>query len=163
MATHFSVLAWRTPGMREPGGLPSKGSNRVRHDWSDLAAAQDTMMATINLRLSQGCKHFSVYTNPSMWYTILKNCKINSYGNQNKYRKSFWKISTPIYDKYSSKNESEKWKWLSRVQLLATPWTEAHQAPPSMGFSKQEYWSGGQCLLHIMVYYLFNVFLNSVC
>ena len=33
-------------------------------------------------------------------------------------------------------------KLLSRVQLLATPWTAAHQAPPSMGFSRQEYWSG---------------------
>ena len=31
---------------------------------------------------------------------------------------------------------------LSHVQLLATPWTAAHQAPPSMGFSRQEYWSG---------------------
>ena len=30
----------------------------------------------------------------------------------------------------------------SRVQLLVTPWTAAHQAPPSMGFSRQEYWSG---------------------
>ena len=30
----------------------------------------------------------------------------------------------------------------SRVQLLATPWTAAYQAPPSMGFSRQEYWSG---------------------
>ena len=33
-------------------------------------------------------------------------------------------------------------KSLSRVQLLATSWTAAHQAPPSMGFSRQEYWSG---------------------
>ena len=39
MATHFSVLAWRIPGMAEPGGLPSMGSHRVGHDWSDLAAA----------------------------------------------------------------------------------------------------------------------------
>ena len=39
MATHSSVLAWRTPGMGEPGGLPSMGSHRVGHDWSDLAAA----------------------------------------------------------------------------------------------------------------------------
>ena len=31
---------------------------------------------------------------------------------------------------------------LSRVQLLETPWTAAHQAPPSMGFARQEYWSG---------------------
>ena len=35
-----------------------------------------------------------------------------------------------------------KVKSLSRVQLFATPWTAAHQAPPSMGFSRQEYWSG---------------------
>src|SRR5574340_1229588 len=35
-----------------------------------------------------------------------------------------------------------KVKSLSRVQLLATPWTAAYQAPPSMGFSRQEYWSG---------------------
>ena len=39
MATHSSVLAWRIPGMREPGGLPSTGSDRVGHDWRDLAAA----------------------------------------------------------------------------------------------------------------------------
>ena len=39
MATHSSVLAWRIPGTGEPGGLPSLGSHRVGHDWSDLAAA----------------------------------------------------------------------------------------------------------------------------
>ena len=39
IATHSSVLAWRIPGMAEPGGLPSMGSHRVGHDWRDLAAA----------------------------------------------------------------------------------------------------------------------------
>ena len=39
MATHSRVLAWRIPGTGEPDGLPSMGSHRVRHDWSDLAAA----------------------------------------------------------------------------------------------------------------------------
>ena len=45
-------------------------------------------------------------------------------------------------------SSSNAWKWkvkvksLSRVWLLATPWTAAYQAPPSMGFSRQEYWSG---------------------
>ena len=38
MATHSSVLAWRIPEMGEPVGLPSMGSHRVGHDWSDLAA-----------------------------------------------------------------------------------------------------------------------------
>ena len=37
--THSSVLAWRIPGTGEPGWLPSMGWHRVRHDWSDLAAA----------------------------------------------------------------------------------------------------------------------------
>ena len=35
-----------------------------------------------------------------------------------------------------------KVKLLSRVRLFVTPWTAAYQAPPSMGFSRQEYWSG---------------------
>ena len=39
MATHSSTLAWRIPGTGEPGGLPSMGSHRIEHDWSDLAAA----------------------------------------------------------------------------------------------------------------------------
>ena len=39
MATHSSVLAWRIPGMGEPGRLPSVGSHRVGQDWSDLAVA----------------------------------------------------------------------------------------------------------------------------
>ena len=45
---------------------------------------------------------------------------------------------------------SNAWKWrvkvksLSRVRLLSTPWTAAYQAPPSMGFSRREYWSGSQ-------------------
>ena len=45
-------------------------------------------------------------------------------------------------------SSSNAWKWkvkvksLSRVRILATPWTAAYQAPPSMGFSRQEYWSG---------------------
>ena len=40
-----------------------------------------------------------------------------------------------------------KVKSLSRVLLLVTPWTAAHQAPLSMGLSRQEYWSGCHCLL----------------
>ena len=52
---------------------------------------------------------------------------------------------------------SSAWKWkvkvksLSPVRLLATPWTAAHQAPPSMGFSRQEYWSGMPVLNEVKV------------
>ena len=65
---------------------------------------------------------------------------------------------------------SNAWKWtgkvklLSRVRLFATPWTAAHQAPPSMGFSRQEYWSGCHCLLQIPLLLTFynvpSIFLN---
>ena len=41
MAPHSSVLAWRIPGTGDPGGLPSMGLHRVRHNWSDLAAAAE--------------------------------------------------------------------------------------------------------------------------
>ena len=56
-------------------------------------------------------------------------------------------------------SSSNAWKWkakvkaLSRVRLLATPWTAAYQAPPSMGFSRQEYWSG-----KYSVSYTFSIF-----
>ena len=46
MAAHSSVLAWRIPGMGEPGGLPSVGSHRVGHDCNDIAAAAVVCMLT---------------------------------------------------------------------------------------------------------------------
>ena len=57
MATHSSVLAWRIPGTGDPGGLPSVGSHRVGHDWSDLAAAaahpSKVMLKILQARLQQ--------------------------------------------------------------------------------------------------------------
>ena len=54
-----------------------------------------------------------------------------------------WVAQSQIRLKQLSSSKSiVKVKSLSRVQLFATPWTVAHQAPPSMGFSRQEYWSG---------------------
>jgi len=50
MATHSSVLAWRIPGMGEPGGLPSTGSHRIGHDWSDLAAAAAESKSTHSIK-----------------------------------------------------------------------------------------------------------------
>ena len=58
MATHFTVLAWRIPGMGEPGGLPSTGSHRVGHDWSDLAAAAAATIVNRGGLFSTGIKLF---------------------------------------------------------------------------------------------------------
>ena len=55
MATHSSVLAWRIPGMGEPGGLPSMGWHRVRHDWSDLAAAEFSCGANGTSKVPKCC------------------------------------------------------------------------------------------------------------
>ena len=49
MAPHSSTLAWRIPGMGEPGGLPSVGLHRVRHDWSDLAAAAAIILNSVKV------------------------------------------------------------------------------------------------------------------
>ena len=49
MATHSSVLAWRIPGMGEPGGLPCLGSHRVGHDLSDLVVVRVNLVGHITL------------------------------------------------------------------------------------------------------------------
>ena len=58
-----------------------------------------------------------------------------------------------------------KVKTLSRIRLLATPWTAAHQAPPSMGFSRQEYWSGVPLpsLLYTAVYIIQEMDAGESC
>ena len=71
MATHPSVLAWRIPGMGKPGGLPSMGLHRVRHDLSNLAAAATTKcvhakfrpkIASLQLLFQTNKKHDSTDT-----------------------------------------------------------------------------------------------------
>jgi len=72
MATHSSVLAWRIPGMGEPPGLPSMGSHRVRHDWSDLAAAAGAIIKLLRVGfLTLANKIVLVISiHPNMSYTV---------------------------------------------------------------------------------------------
>ena len=65
MVTHSSVLAWRIPGTGEPGGLPSMGSHRVGHDWSDLAAAA----AALSPSSGTSCLQGSLFQLPASFYT----------------------------------------------------------------------------------------------
>ena len=64
MATHSSVLAWRIPGTREPGGLPSMGSHRVGHDWSGLAAAAAAGLT---------CRTWDLWPSLCMWNLELQH------------------------------------------------------------------------------------------
>ena len=86
MATHSSVLSWRVPGTGEPGRLPSMGSHRVGHDWSDLAAA-----AAVNHLFSLPLKRINLDANDWVWAYYSDNLK---YTLMTKKRQSFANVST---------------------------------------------------------------------
>ena len=65
MATHSSILAWRIPRTAEPGGLLSMGLHRVRHNWSDLAAAAARALAFLVAQLLKNP--------PAMWETWVRS------------------------------------------------------------------------------------------
>ena len=70
MATHSSVLAWRIPGTGEPGGLPSLGSHRVGHNYSDLAAAAAASRLKVgSLRFGAGLIEDSAFV--SLFFCVL--------------------------------------------------------------------------------------------
>ena len=102
MATHSSVLAWRIPGTGEPGGLPSVGSHRVGHDWSDLAAAAAAPMYTPT-NTAQVLLVLYILTNIyyilSFWWQA-NRYEVISYGNSDlHYLKDYWcraPFHTPI-------------------------------------------------------------------
>ena len=82
MATHSSTLAWKIPWMEEPGGLPSMGSHRVGHDWSNLAAAaaaSDYSFPNVKLQLPWNKGLFHLYcdwtvkakVNQHRWWGVL--------------------------------------------------------------------------------------------
>ena len=80
MATHSSVLAWRIPGTGEPGGLPSMGLHRVRHDWSNLTAAAATSLPYLVFYSF----HFLRFSSISLCvytciYTYVQHIHINNY------------------------------------------------------------------------------------
>ena len=68
MATHSNVLVWRIPGAAEPDMLPSVGSHRVRHDWSDLAAAADSILKSRDITLSTKVRLVKAVVFPVVMY-----------------------------------------------------------------------------------------------
>ena len=90
MATHSIVLAWRIPGTGEPGGLPSMGSHRVGHDWSDLAALSQKILARKNEVANLYCFFQELAENPCIWTLDYSPCSL-----QYKEQKSFLPIKQP--------------------------------------------------------------------
>ena len=97
VATHSSVLAWRIPGTGEPGGLPSMGSQRVGHDWSDLAAAaaaaydQYSLGFVLSMKWKEKCKPWQHW--PSLkQFSCVSIWPQNHHGN----KKNFPILETPV-------------------------------------------------------------------
>ena len=133
MATHSSTLAWRIPWTEEPGGLWSMGWQRVRHDWATsliLSWRGRWWGRSINLGPGESWVKLSVWVPPSSMtlYESLMLLALDS--------------SSLTWKQKSSLSPANV---LSRVRLLVTSQTVAHLAPLSMGFSRQEYWSGLPC------------------
>ena len=135
MAAHSSILAWRIPWTEESGRLQSMGSlsqtrlkqpsthqrRMVRPVPTDTAAAVKSLQScTTVCNPIDGSPPGSPV--PGVLQARILEWVAISFSNAWK-----WKV---------------KVKSLSRAWLLATPWTAAYEAPPSMGFSRQEYWSG---------------------
>ena len=73
MATHSSILAWRIPGTGEPGELPSLGSQRVGHNWSDLAAA-----AAAYIWINKITQFVFCSSHLSLYFILIRTMKMNS-------------------------------------------------------------------------------------
>ena len=152
----FTFMHWRRKWQPTPVFLPGEsqgqrslvgchlwGSHRIGHDWSDLAAAADTQhlcsqllivffkWLPIQFQFSHSVVSDSV--RPHRWPPTRLLCLWDSPG------KNTGVGCHCLLQCMKVKSESEvtqSWR------LLATPWTAAYQAPPSMGPSRQEYWSG---------------------
>ena len=168
METHSSILAWRIPLTEKPGRLQSIGLHRVRHHWSNLAPHSNLELLHASLCLSQllwliqtlVLNYFVLIPTNNRWWEYLRHTAAATA----KSLQSCPTLCDPIDGslpgspvpgilqartlEWVAISFSNVWKWkvkvksLSRVRTSATPWTAAFQAPPSMGFSRQEYWSG---------------------
>ena len=108
MATHSSVLAWRIPGTGEPGGLPSLGSHRVGHDWSDLAAAAAAAVVESKEVKIQGEKtrESRLKTNKDKTWALGE--KNNATGSLKNNRKSkIWNEKLKVSDKATKSERNE--------------------------------------------------------
>ena len=119
MATHCSVLAWRIPGTGEPGGLPSMGSHRVGHDWSDLAAAATQRYPTT-------ARHWANYCLKEVYSFDIRSHYFLSFGSY-LYESGFSEVAV-IKSKYYTKiNVEQKLKAaVSKVWEVGWCSTGAH-------------------------------------
>ena len=164
MVTHSSTLAWRIPWTEKPGRLQSTGSQRVGHNWATsldwtglhwVLACLLCSHLSLQLEFNLGETYFiwifrtldrqQWEMNAATAAKLLQSCPTLCDPRDGS------PPGTPVPGVLQARtlewvaiSFSNEWKWkvkvklLSRVRLLVTPGTAAYQAPPSMGFSRQE-------------------------
>jgi len=167
MAPHSSTVARKIPWMEEPGRLQSMGSLRVGHDWATSLSLSTFMHWKRKCSTFTFKRLFSSSSLSAISVVSSAYLRLLIFLNEVTAAKSLQSCPTlcepidgsprgsPIPGALQARtlewvaiSFSNAWKWkvkvksLSLVQLLSTPWTLAHQAPPSMGFSRQECWNG---------------------
>ena len=150
MVTHSSDLAWIIPGMGEPGGLPSMGSHRVGHNWSDLVVVV-TGGTSVGQKLAGNTSRGLDRHNSSWFPGRARLLSVCSWIPQSSHKGTFVDGLCPLALFFLPQVSSAEGGPLllllllsrfSRVRLYVTPQMAAHQALPSLGFSRQEHWSG---------------------
>ena len=141
MATHFSILPWRIPWTEEPGRLQSMRSLSQTRLSMHAHAWHFTWHNVFKIHTSYSmCQNFipykkCVFIHVCMYIHCMFRphcvCLLDLHGHL-----CCFHLLAIVNRKW------KKVRLLSRVRLFATLWTVVHQAPPSMGFSRQEYWSG---------------------
>ena len=143
-APHSSTLAWKIPWMEEPGGLQSMGSPGVEQN-----GVTSLSLFTFMHRRRQWQPTPVFLPGESQGWGSQVGCHLWGRTESD----TIEVTAAAAVATFSSVQS------LSRVRLLATPWTAAHQAPPSMGFSRQEHWSGVPLPSPMTHYLLFILYL----
>ena len=97
MATNSSILAWRILGTEEPGGLPSTGSHRVGHDWSDLAAAAACSWIELSIELMMPSNHLILCRPLLLLPSIFASIRVFSNESALCIKPNYWCIKWPNY------------------------------------------------------------------
>ena len=176
LATYSSILAWRNPWTEEPGGLQFIGSQRIGHNWSYLACThcRRQLGKAEVLKCNPSITLWSLEKMQILW-SYIRSAAAAAAAKSLQLCPTLWDPidgsppGSPVPGILQTRtlewvaisfSNALKWKVkvksFSRVRLLATPWTAAYQAPLSMEFSRQEYWSGVPSPSPHQIYHIAN-------
>ena len=150
MATHSSILAGKIPLTEQPGSLQSIGSQRVGHNWSNWACVRymNSSLQPYYLECTQSHQidEFQIFSPICRLFLSFLDSLLTP-----KILKSWWNLIDLFFFSFVTSYFALIYKCarmvscFSRVWLFETLWVISNQAPLSMGFSRQEYWSWLSC------------------